>query len=153
MDSYDDGPYRGGLTGYAEESSVISNCYARGNVEGYENVGGLIGTLDNSTVLYSYSTGLVNSLSNQQEGGLIAETVGAVSVTNSYWDTQTSQMSTSAGGTGRNSTQLKNLYNFHADGWDFICENIKGTNDIWDIGSTSTAVIHILPGILQTARA
>lgn len=41
-----------------------------------------------------------------------------MTVTNSYWDTQTSGQATSAGGTGKTTAQMKSQSTF--TGWDFL---------------------------------
>ena len=54
-------------------------------------------------------------------GGLLANLTGGGSVTSSYWDTIVSGLSTSAGGTGRTTTELQNpatLATIYV-GWDF----------------------------------
>ena len=73
-----------------------------------------------TTVDMAYSTGAVVGLSNV--GGLIGNNAG--SVTNSYWDTQTSGQSvgigagTTAGATGLTSAQFRDTANFV--GWSFV---------------------------------
>jgi len=106
--------YAGGLAGYA--NGIIFNSYATGpaTVAGAHS-GGLVGQLGSSgKVNFSYSTGLVSGSSST--GGLIGSSTGTVS-TNSYWDNQTSNKTTSAGGTGKTTAQMKTQSTF--SGWNF----------------------------------
>ncbi|HOV32978.1 MAG TPA: DUF5011 domain-containing protein [Candidatus Hydrogenedens sp.] len=103
----------GGLIGYSS-SGGVSNCYSTGAVEGNSNVGGLIGTnASGVTVTNCYSMGLV--VGTISVGGLIGISGGTVN--NSYWDIQTSGQSTSVGGTGKTTAEMKLKATFI--GWDF----------------------------------
>ncbi|NLV87627.1 MAG: hypothetical protein GX025_10515, partial [Clostridiales bacterium] len=103
----------GGLIGY--NSSSITNSYSTGSVIGYgECVGGLIG-LNSSSITNSYSTGSVIGYS-EYTGGFVGR--NASPIANSYWDTETSGRSTSQGGVGRTTTQMKDIYNYLPE-WDF----------------------------------
>ncbi len=46
-------------------------------------------------------------------------------ITNCFWDTETSGQSTSAGGTGKTTAEIKNISTFTEAGWVFP--------DIWNI--------------------
>ena len=70
-----------------------------------------------------YSTGAVNGTVSYP-GGLIGfEYYGTV--TGSFWDMLTSGQTSSAGGTGRTTAQMKTQSTFSSAGWDFI--------NIWSI--------------------
>ncbi|HCH25429.1 MAG TPA: hypothetical protein DE179_14155 [Oceanospirillaceae bacterium] len=102
----------GGLVGSSE--AVISNSYATGSVHGGFQIGGLVG--DNwGSVIDSYSTGLVTATSSNSVGGLIGID-RKNKVNNSYWNTQTSGMTTSAAGTGLTSAQMHDASNYN--GWN-----------------------------------
>jgi len=84
----------GGLVGMLRDTS-ITDSYARGNVSGNQNVGGLVGYMDlSSVVLRCYSTGLVNATLPATAGGLVGVNSGAT-VTDSYYDMNTSNQSDS----------------------------------------------------------
>jgi hypothetical protein len=145
----------GGLVG--ENIALVSNCYSIANVSGNEQVGGLVGhnwnTVSNSystssvignssvgglvgsnegNVLDSYATGSVSG--NKQVGGLVGDSDGTVS--NSFWDTQTSGQTTSAGGAGKNTTQMMDIATFSGAGWNIIAvANLDARNYsyIWNI--------------------
>ena len=78
----------GGLTG--DNSGSISNSYSSGRVSGSSDVGGLSG--DNyGSIQNSYSTANVSGSSNV--GGLIGDNSHPGTVTNNYWNTETSGFS------------------------------------------------------------
>ena len=99
----------GGLVGYS--SGKITNCYATGSVAGAQDVGGLVG--DNSgTITNCYAAGSVTG--TQDVGGLVGDNRGAVAV--SFWDTQTSGLVWSAGGTGKTTADMQMASTFVAWG-------------------------------------
>jgi len=122
----------GGLVGdnwyYA---STISNSYSTGSVTGSRHVGGLVGVNYYATVTCSYSTGLVTG--NWTPGGLVGYNTGTVS--NSFWDVQTSGRATSAGGIAKTSSQMKAIATFSGAGWDIMGVAPNQTNPayIWNI--------------------
>jgi hypothetical protein len=97
------GSVAGGLVGANNANGGnIENSYATGSVYGGRNssVGGLVG-VNGSTIGYSYSTGAVSS----NEGGAIGGLVGydgtqPGSITDSYWDTDTSGITNLGQGAG-----------------------------------------------------
>lgn len=103
--------YMGGLIGI--NSGTVSNSYATGKVSGRNYVGGLIGS-NYGPISYCYSTGKVEGSS--YTGGLIGYKSG-VTVSNSYWDLEISGQTTSAGGIGKTTAQMKKQTTFV--GWDF----------------------------------
>ena len=90
----------GGLAGI--NGGTISNAYATGTVSGNSEVGGLAGNDFGGTISNAYATGAVSGIGGL--GGLVASSAGTIS--NSYWDTETSGQSVSAGGTGLTTAQL-----------------------------------------------
>ena len=106
--------YVGGLLGYNNSSSTVENSYSTGSVNGSSYVGGLVGVNYSSTVSNSYSTGKV---SGSNVGGLMAYNNNTVS--NSFWDTVTSEQSSSAGGTGKTTSEMQTRSTFTDAGWDF----------------------------------
>lgn len=104
----------GALVGH--NSGTISNSYATGSVSGGSGVGGLVGYNSGSsaTISNSYTTGSVSG--DEDVGGLVGFNPSG-SISKSYWDTETSGQSTSAGGTGKTTAQMKHQATFI--GWDF----------------------------------
>jgi hypothetical protein len=122
----------GGLVGYNYDGS-ISNCYSTGAVSGFSNslaVGGLVGYHETGDIRNCYSTGQVSGYSGSQEvGGLVGYNWdGSISV--SFWDVNTSGWSTSAGGTGKTTAEMKTKSTFTDAGWDF--------ENVWNIGEDLT---------------
>jgi hypothetical protein len=160
----------GGLTGYS--AGTVSNSHASGNVIGVDAVGGLVGVNNDSSVIYSYSTGNVTGNSNvgglagvnagnvsssyssgsvvgeQDVGGLVGFNQTGGAVINSFWDTETSGRATSAGGTGKNTTEMKDFTTFTDtetegldDPWDMVEVINSGTRNnfyIWNIVNGET---------------
>ena len=127
------GSYRlvGGLVGFNCESGAVTKSYATGSVIGEYDVGGLVG-VNAGTVSDSYSTGSVTGEYNV--GGLVADGLLAT-VSNSFWDTQTSGQATSAGGTGKTTADMKNSATFSGAEWDIIAVADEETNPAytWNI--------------------
>jgi acetyltransferase-like isoleucine patch superfamily enzyme len=118
----------GGLVGH--NNGPITNCYATGDVAGWGGYeGGLVGYNNCGTIEKSYSTGKVfYGNAAPSIGGLVGinePTCPQGTVTNSYWDIQTSGQSTSDGGTGKTTAEMKQQATFV--GWDF--GNIWGINE------------------------
>jgi hypothetical protein len=92
--------YSGGLVG-SNDGGAIRNAYARGAVTGGDYVGGLIGYHD-GFLSNAFSTGVasVTGSGASDVGGLIGRTQSAWAVLASFWDTSTSGLATSAGGSG-----------------------------------------------------
>jgi len=126
----------GGLIGMIEWEISVINCYALGSVTATSasNVGGLIGRIQSDDKVYSsYSAGAVSS-NNTNVGGLIGGTSGGSPIINDcYWDTQTSGQSTSAGGTGKNTSEMQTQSTY--TNWDF--------DRIWAISAGNYPVLDI----------
>jgi hypothetical protein len=112
----------GGLVGYLQSGS-IENSFAGGSVNGNNKVGGLVGEIKWGNIGNAFSFGEVNS-NGGQVGGLIGANSGS-SISTSFWDTQTSKQSTSAGGTPKITAEMLDVNTFINAGWDF--------NSIWSI--------------------
>ena len=114
----------GGLIGQSVFSSDVADSYARGDVSGNTNVGGLVGEFGFSTMTNCYSAGLVTGSS--PVGGLVG-TASTPTFISCYWDTQTSGQPGSAGGTGMITAAMMQQATFV--GWTFggvwgIVENV-----------------------------
>ena len=125
----------GGLVGGAWDGASIENSYATCKVselEGLSHVyaGGLVGRFKVGVITNSYAIGrvTVTGLKGSSCGGLIGGWYGSTEVINSYWDTQTTGKTRSAGGgQGKMTWQmmLKQTYFL----WDF--------DKIWEIDPSS----------------
>jgi hypothetical protein len=108
----------GGLIGYLQDGT-LQNTFARGSVEGNNRVGGLVGWTrwGSATVANSYSNGVVFGPSGQV-GGLIGRRQHS-SITNSFWDTQLSGLPHSDGGSPKTTAEMLLQSTFTNAGWDF----------------------------------
>jgi hypothetical protein len=123
----------GGLAGEVSSSSKITNCYSSTSVEGYSSyVGGIAGSVSSgSTISRCYATGLI--ISHSSYSGGITGNNSVSTVGHSFWNTETTQQATSAGGTGKTSAEMRLSATYTSAGWDFTGETTNGTEDIWDI--------------------
>jgi len=120
----------GGLVG--SNDYALTDCYSTGAVIGTEYVGGLVGG-NSGTVTHCYSTGTVTA-GVRSVGGLLGSNNFSYYeglLRHSFWDIQTSGMSTSAGGTGKATAEMQMAKTFLDAGWDFVGETANGTEDIW----------------------
>lgn len=114
----------GGFSGMNEGELV--DCYASGWVIGYSTIGGFSGICQTpGTIDQCYSSGKVTAVANS--GGFLGSSTGGT-ITNSYWDTETSGYASSAGGTGRTTMQMMTQSTF--SGWDFTLVG-DGTINEW----------------------
>ena len=113
--------YLGGLCG-RNDAGEITNCYATGVVEGilYSGyLGGLCGrNISGSTISNCYSIGQVVGFGTYY-GGLCGRNTATIS--NCFWDTQTSGDKYSSGGTGKTTAQMQTGSTFTdaPASWDF----------------------------------
>ncbi|MBP1908511.1 GLUG motif-containing protein [Methanolobus bombayensis] len=112
----------GGFIG-SNSLTAINNTYSIGDVIGNDQVGGFIGCnmFGPMTIGNSYSIGEVSG--NSRVGGFVGRHWYNATINDSYWNTETSGQSTSAGGEARTIIEMKYPYmsNTYVN-WDF--ENI-----------------------------
>ena len=124
----------GGIAAFALALEV-SNSFALGNINGL-NSGGLVGggSFD-LKIQNSYYAGKIEGEVADNFGGLIGgdlEEDDRNLITNSFWDTELSGVTTSpAGGTGLTSAEMRGFIKFNEAGWDFTLETANGSEDIW----------------------
>jgi len=132
--------YVGGLVGinpkhedpYFKYDPVVTDSYASGSVHGEDFVGGLIGQNQEGTVLRCYSTAKVTgATAGSWIGGLVSVNVGDIPVENSFWDTEASGVTRSAGGEGKTTSEMQNMWMYLGAGWDFAEAQFDGTDDAW----------------------
>jgi len=100
---------------------TVENCYATGNVNGNDNVGGLVGTMSDGVICNSYSTGSVSG-AGVNVGGLIGGFWDR-GIIGSYWDINMSGQAESGGGRGKTTAEMKAADTFV--GW--------GCSSVWTI--------------------
>ncbi len=95
----------GGLVGNNTADASVQRAVANGSVDGTSNVGGLVGN-NTAEIQESFATGTVNGSGTGVEnvGGLVG--FNSDSVTDSYWDTEETNQSSSDGGTGLTTAQM-----------------------------------------------
>jgi hypothetical protein len=112
----------------------VTQCYSSSDTfgEGYESAaGGLVGR-NWGSVSQCYSTGAVGYSDQRWRGGLVGGDYSGT-VAASFWDTQTSGYTWSAGGAGKTTAQMHMAKTFLDAGWDFVGETPNGTEEIWQI--------------------
>lgn len=112
----------GGLTG--NNWGTVENCYSFASATGPKNVGGLIGR-NGGTVTNCYSAGIVTGTGIASNIGGIIGNQQSGTVSNCYWDYQTSTISASGAGVACTTADMKVQATF-AD-WNFA--------DIWTISA------------------
>ena len=122
----------GGLVGI--NWGNVTGCYVTGSVSGTgtSGVGGLVGE-NIFNVNNCYSTAIVSG--SEEVGGLVGRNYEGT-VSNSFWDIQTSGQTTSVGGTGKTTAEMKNIATFSGAGWDIIAVANPGERNpsyIWNI--------------------
>jgi hypothetical protein len=120
----------GGLVG--SNGYLISDCYSTGDVNGDDgsyNIGGLLGSNGyGSTINNCYSAGDVNGgMGSYSIGGFMGSKDDNSATNNCYFlDVNVPH---NGFGTPLTDSQMKHQASFV--GWDFVCETVNGTNDIW----------------------
>jgi filamentous hemagglutinin family protein len=116
--------YIGGLAGL--NTGTIADSYALGSVTSIFATAGLVGQ-NMGSITNSYAAGLVQGGSGVA-GGLVAVGVGTVS--NGYWNTDTTGQATSNGGTGLTNAQMLTSTAASFAGFDFssVWRFIPGTS-------------------------
>jgi len=130
--------YVGGLIGVLE-TCAMSNCYSRASATGDRYIGGLVGySYSSETITNCHSTGLVTG--NTDVGGLLGYSEGTI--TNCFWDTQTSGQAASDGGTGKTTAEMKTLITFTDGSWDISKSTTNRNNGYpflsWEIDESDT---------------
>jgi hypothetical protein len=123
----------GGLIGWNGYEGTVTSCYALGSVSGFRYVGGFVGENYDGKIIRCYSTG--KPMGTSYVGGLCGRKTSGIGDTGNFWDTQTSQTTISAMGTGKTTVQMKTLTTYTATPalWDFVGETANGVEDIWYI--------------------
>ena len=139
----------GGLAGF--NGGPITSSYATGSVSSsgsHPRIGGLVGwnhidRANNGTITNSYATGSVSVDGSAwwrppEVGGLVGYNSSGT-IRASYWDTQTSGQSTSAGGVGKTTTQMRSPTGYTGiyAGWNLDLDGDGSPDEPWDFGTSS----------------
>jgi len=124
----------GGLCGY-NGGGTISNCYATSPVTGDDRLGGLCG-FNRGTITNCYAAGSITG--DNYLGGLCGYDYEGT-ITNCFWDVETSGRADGVGNQnpdpdgviGKTTAQMQTQGTFTTFGWDFMGEDVNGTDDFW----------------------
>lgn len=125
----------GGLLG--GNTGTVGNSYSVTSAIGDSRVGGLTGG-NGGTVSNCYSAGSVGG--NDDIGGLVGADFDGT-VTNSFWDTQTSGQAASSGGIGKTTVEMKTTATFSGAGWNIIgvtSPTTRNASYTWNMVNGST---------------
>ena len=132
--------FTGGISGRLDNCELYDS-YSTSSVYGTNSTGGLTGFVCDSFINFCYSAGRIRGSNNT--GGFIGlNEIGSNDIQNCFWDTETSGQLSSAGGTGKTTTEMKNIATYtdiSTTGldtpWDFADNpfNDESTNDYWNI--------------------
>jgi len=136
----------GGLVGNNYEGSII-NCYSTGSVSGSSGIGGLAG-YNSGGISNCYSTGAVNG-TEYSIGGLVGYNNSGY-IANSFWDVDTSGQTSSDGGEGKTTAEMKTLSTFTSASWDFINETANGTCNYWQMPTGCYPVLSLFNGYIPS---
>ena len=151
----------GGLVGILYTTVIAS--YAIGPVTGNNRVGGLVGRLAITSghsplvgsVSTSYATGTGTRLNqfSSNLGGLIGSKRHNL-VSHSYWDRESSGISSSAGGTGKTTSELQSQtsYNDIYASWNVNVDGSPGNDNPWTFGAADQYPVLKYAGMDTTAQ-
>jgi hypothetical protein len=137
----------GGLVG--SNRGAVSDCYSLATATGGVGAGGLVGIhYWLGTLNRSYCAG--NVTGDEHIGGLVgwyyppppsSASTYAVVPNNCFWDIETSGQTTSDGGTGMTTAEMKSIATFSGAGWNIIAVGGPGIRNlayIWNIVDDQT---------------
>ena len=133
----------GGLVGNNFSGQVIAS-YSAASVADGSNTGGLVGNNFVGTIIASYSIGSVSDYDGVggfvEVGGLVGSNFAdRGTARDSYWDTQTSGQSESAGGEGKTTSELQSPTGYTGiyENWNVDLDEDGVGDDLWDFGNAS----------------
>ena len=106
------GDFTGGFIGASRQYSSISNCYATGSVTGVNYVGGFAGLNGTYNAVIDRVYSKGAVSGTSLKGGLIGYANGGATCYNSFWDNQTSLQSSSAGGISTSTANMQTQSTF-----------------------------------------
>ena len=139
--------HAGGLVAVNKGTITASYAVGDGTAVGLNtDMGGLVAeNASGATITASYSLGKQTATTETSgtgnKGGLAGNNSGTI--TDSYWDTTTSGITATGGGTGKTTTQLKTptAYGTGNDDiykdWNVNVDGASGNDDPWDFGTSS----------------
>jgi len=111
----------GGFVGY-HYKGIINNSYATGSVNSNNDtqsiVGGFCGYISQADIYNCFSNGTVTGSGSHVSGFNGYSFSDTWTISNCFWDTETSGQDTSDGGTGKTTDLMKTFDTFDNAGWD-----------------------------------
>jgi hypothetical protein len=127
------GVHVGGLVGGNGHGGTISDCYSTADVYGQRYAAGLAGFNGyGASITRCYSTGSITGdgvIGFQDYGGLVGLSYLAT-VSDSFWDVESSGVSVSDGGTGKTTAQMMSIATYTDTG-------VEGLDAAWDIAAVA----------------
>jgi hypothetical protein len=117
-----------GFCGWHSGGATVTDSYARGNATGNQYVAAFVGQNNGSIIERCYGSGLV--IGALDVGGFCGWNNDTI--TDCFWDMQTSLQTTSAGGTGKTTEEMNHRDIYVAAGWDI--------DTIWNISRVKTGL-------------
>lgn len=143
--------YAGGLVGsvYGKGNYSINHSYFAGSVSGSQYIGGIVGTSNYMagqvlSLNQVYASGPV-SASVGSVGGLVGDALADTSISNSYWNTESTGQASATGNNLATQTQVIGLTNAQSKqlasyaNWGSDIDAQGGTGSIWRIYEGQTA--------------
>ena len=137
------GGHVGGLVGNNFGGTIIAS-YSTASVADGGDTGGLVGSNFVGRIIASYSIGSVSDYDGVSVfvdvGGLVGSNLGdRGTARDSYWDTQTSGQSESAGGKGKTTSELQSPTGYTGiyENWNLDLDKDGVGDDLWDFGNAS----------------
>ena len=131
----------GGLVGNNFSGLVIAS-YSAASVADSSNTGGLVGSNFVGRIIASYSIGSVSDYDGVggfvEVGGLVGSNFAdRGTARDSYWNTQTSGQSESAGGQGKTTRELQSPTGYTGiyENWNMDLDEDGVDDDLWDFGT------------------
>ena len=137
------GVHVGGLVGNNFSGTIIAS-YSTASVADGSNTGGLVGSNFVGRIIASYSIGSVSDYDGVSVfvdvGGLVGSNLAdRGTARDSYWNTQTSGQSESAGGKGKTTSELQSPTGYTGiyESWNVDLDDDGVGDDLWDFGTAS----------------
>ena len=132
----------GGLVGFSTAGTITASwAGVTVSVSGNNSrVGGLVGELQGSTLSTSYATGRVTATgSTPSIGGLVGASTASSTVTNSYYDRETSGQSDTGKGEPKTTTELQTPTSYTGiyANWNVNVDGETGNDNPWAFGTSS----------------
>jgi len=141
--------YVGGLIG--ANYITVNNCYSTGTVTRSSGTntsfGAFCGYFQDGSIKYCYTTGSViyDGSTNPTDKGFVGDLIGTPIYSDNFWDSDVSNQTSSAGATGKTTTEMKSVATFTDEttvgldqAWDFIDNPYDDdwNSDYWGIDMT-----------------